>query len=116
MQTPNWLKPGIYGATIGAISLAVVGFTWGGWVTGMKAESMASNRATTEVVTALLPFCVAQSEADPEVTVKLAKLKEASAYRRADVLVQTGWATMPGSTDANRALATACAAKLTDEL
>jgi len=29
MNTPEWLKPGIYGALIGAVFVGVVGFTWG---------------------------------------------------------------------------------------
>jgi hypothetical protein len=34
MQTPQWLKPDLYGAACGAITPAVAGFSWGGWVTG----------------------------------------------------------------------------------
>ena len=33
MNSPEWLKPGLYGAAIGAVLVSVVGFTWGGWVT-----------------------------------------------------------------------------------
>ena len=28
MNTPEWLKPGIYGALIGAAFVGVVGFSW----------------------------------------------------------------------------------------
>jgi hypothetical protein len=28
MQTPEWLKPGLYGAACGAVALAVIGFSW----------------------------------------------------------------------------------------
>jgi hypothetical protein len=113
---PEWLKPGLIGAVIGAIALAVLGFSRGGWVTSMKADAMASDRAHSRVISALLPFCIAQSRADPESAIILAKLKETSAYMRADVLMQAGWATAPGETDGNRALATACAASLAKEL
>lgn len=41
MNTPGWLKPGIYGAVIGAVIVGVVGFTWGGWVTGGTANDRA---------------------------------------------------------------------------
>ena len=34
MTNPEWLKPGIYGALIGAVFVGVVGFSWGGWMTG----------------------------------------------------------------------------------
>ena len=29
MNTPEWLKPGVYGALTGAVVVAFVGFTWG---------------------------------------------------------------------------------------
>ena len=41
MKIPNWLKPGIYGAVVGALVLTTVGFAWGGWVTGATAQKMA---------------------------------------------------------------------------
>ena len=36
MQAPAQLKPALWGAVGGAIALAIVGFTWGGWMTGGK--------------------------------------------------------------------------------
>ena len=116
MKNPEWLKPGLYGAAIGAAALAIVGFSWGGWVTESAAETIASDRAQHEVVAALLPICVAQSAADPENGARLSELKETRTYQRADVLMKTGWATMPGSTDPNRALAKACAEALSPKL
>ncbi len=112
MKNPEWLKPGLYGAAIGAIALAVVGFSWGGWVTASAAETMASERAQQEVVAALLPICVAQSAADPENGARLSELKETRSYQQAEYLMNTGWATMPGSADPDRILAKACADKL----
>lgn len=112
MQAPEWLKPGLMGGGVGAVALAIVGFTWGGWVTGGTAEAMAADRARVEVVGALVPFCVARSQADPQVTRILAEIEEASSYKRADMLMEAGWATMPGSTEANRDLAKACAVTL----
>jgi hypothetical protein len=44
MNTPEWLKPGLIGVGVGAVALAITGFTWGGWVTGPKAEVMAANQ------------------------------------------------------------------------
>ena len=104
MNNPPWLKPGLYGAAIGAVAVAIVGFSWGGWVTASTAETLASDRAQEEVVAALLPICVAQSAADPEKGARLSALKEARSYQQPDFLMKTGWATMPGSADPNRAL------------
>ncbi len=112
MNKPDWLKPGLLGAAAGAVALAVVGFSWGGWVTGGTAEKMASEQAKIQVVAALVPICVEQSSNDPLVTATLAQMKDASSYKRSDMLMKAGWATMPGSNDPNRSLATACMDKL----
>ena len=112
MNTPEWLKPGLQGAALGAIALAVVGFTWGGWVTDGTAKKMASDQARLEVVAALVPICLEQSKQDPQVVATLADLKDASSYKRSDMLMKTGWATMPGSSDPNRQVASACVEKL----
>ena len=112
MTTPEWLKPGLYGAAAGAVALAIVGFSWGGWVTGGTAEKMASEQARLEVVAALVPICVEQSSKDPQVVATLAQLKNASSYKRSEMLMKAGWATMPGSSDPNRNVASACMEKL----
>jgi len=112
MNTPEWLKPGLQGAALGAIALAVVGFTWGGWVTDGTAKKMASDQARLEVVAALVPICLEQSKQDPQVVATLADLKDASSYKRSDMLMKAGWATMPGSNDPNRQVASACVEKL----
>jgi hypothetical protein len=39
MQIPAEVKPACWGAVGGAVALAIVGFMWGGWVTGGKAEA-----------------------------------------------------------------------------
>ncbi len=66
MNTPEWLKPAVYGAAVGAIALAVVGFSWGGWMTGGSAERMAADKARHEVVSALVPICLQNSSQDPQ--------------------------------------------------
>ena len=108
MNTPESLKPALYGAVVGAIALAIAGFSWAGWVTGGAAEKMASEQARLEVVAALVPICIEKSSQDPQVIETLAQLKEASSYKRSDMLMKAGWATMPGSSDPNRQVASAC--------
>ena len=112
MNIPEWLKPALYGAAAGAVALAIVGFSWGGWVTGGTAKQMASDQARLEVVAALVPICMEQSSQDPKVVETLAQLKDTGSYKRSDMLMKAGWATMPGSTDPNRQVATACVEKL----
>ena len=112
MTTPAWIKPIIIGGAIGAVSVAIIGFGWGGWMTSGKAAIVADNRARAEVAAAMVPICLEQSKLDPKVAETLAKLKDADTYRRNEMLMDTGWATMPGSTDANRVVAGLCMEKL----
>jgi pimeloyl-ACP methyl ester carboxylesterase len=112
MQTPVWLKPGLYGAACGAVALAVIGFSWGGWVTGSTARTIAVDQSKAEVVTALSLICVDQSKRDPQLVERVALLKAASSYERGDLVMKNGWATMPGTTEGNRLVAIACADKV----
>lgn len=112
MNVPEWLKPGIYGAGVGAVALAIVGFSWGGWVTGGTAERMASDEARLQVVAALVPICIQNSKQDPQLAETMAQLKEASRYQRSEMLMKAGWATMPGSSDPDRSVASACMTEL----
>jgi hypothetical protein len=116
MKLPEWLKPAIYGAVAGAVAISIAGFSWGGWVTGGSAREMAADQAHLEVVAALVPVCVEQSNQDPNAIATLASLKgEAATYKRGEMLMKTGWATMPGSTDPDRNVAKACMDKLAEQ-
>ena len=112
MQTPEWLKPGLYGAACGAIALAVVGFNWGGWVTGGTARAMAADQSKAEVVSALSLICVDQSRRDPQLAGRVAAIKAASSWNRGDLVMKNGWATMPGSSEGNSQVARHCADKV----
>jgi hypothetical protein len=112
MNNPEWLKTSLIGAAVGAVALAIVGFSLGGWMTGGTAQKMASDKARMEVVAALVPICLEQSKQDPQSIETLALLKAANSYERSDMLMKAGWATMPGSTDPNNGVARACIAQL----
>ena len=108
MTTPEWLKPGLYGAVIGAVLVGVVGFSWGGWMTGGGASKMAAEMAEADVIAALVPVCLNIAQLDADRVAKLATIQEASTYKRRDALMEAGWATVPGSDAPNRDLAQAC--------
>ncbi len=112
MKTPEWLKPGLYGAVIGAVLVGVIGFSWGGWMTGGGAVKMANSMAHDNVIAALVPVCIERSEGDADRVAKLATIREASSFKRRDAVMEAGWATVPGSDAPNRDLAQACAAAL----
>lgn len=108
MQTPTWLKPALLGAATGAAALALFGFSGGGWMTTGAAEKMANNEAREQVVAAMTPVCVAQAEKDPLQNAKMARIQDTVSYKRHNAVMDAGWATMPGATEADREIARAC--------
>ena len=114
MKIPVETKPAIWGVAGGAIALAIVGFTWGGWVTGSKAEADATQRAKAAVIVALAPVCVEKFQHTTDVSTNLAALKKADSWSQGDFVEKGGWATVPGSGTPEQvsAVAKACAALL----
>ncbi len=108
------IKPVLLGAVGGGIVLAVIGFAWGGWVTGGTAQKMAEELAQSAVVARLAPICVEQFNQDSEKDQKLKKLKEANPWERDDYVEKQGWATMPGEKEADRKVAEKCAELLVE--
>src|SRR5918994_5806744 len=88
MKVPEWVKPAAWGAIGGAIAAIIIGFAWGGWVTGGTALVMAEASAQVAVVQALTPLCVVKAEQQPE---KLVSLKEESSYQRENFVIEAGW-------------------------
>lgn len=108
MNAPEWLQPGLYGAGLGAIAVAIFGFTWGGWQTAGAAQDMATDSSERAVVAALLPVCLERARSDVARAETFAILREEPGYRRRDVVMNAGWATAPGVEAPDRALAQAC--------
>ncbi len=104
-------RAALFGAAAGALTLALLGFTWGGWSTRGKAEDAAAARAQAAVVSAVAPLCVERFRRDPQVAVNSARLAQAHPWSRATLIDHGGWAALPGPQDAVRAaaLARACA-------
>ena len=76
------------------------------------AQEMADNFAAEQVTLAMVPVCLGLSEADAERASILATLQEASSFQRRTAMMETGWATMPGTDAPSRDLASACLAEL----
>ncbi|TMV09149.1 hypothetical protein FGK63_08565 [Ruegeria sediminis] len=112
MNTPEWLKPGLYGAVTGAVLVSVAGFSWGGWVTGRTSNDRSVAMAREHVVTALVPVCLDMARTDPEQAAKMAAIRAVSTFRQRDALMAAGWATVPGAETPDREIAQACLAAL----
>ena len=106
-------KPALWGAAVGAVGIAVVGFSALGWTLDSTADRMANERAEVAVVAALAPICVAKFEAQADASKRLAQFKKvATSWEQSSFIENGGWATMPGSVTPNTAVAHACAEKL----
>jgi hypothetical protein len=110
------LKPGIWGAVIGAAAISVVGFSNFGWTLGSTAERMATERAQTAVVGVLAPICVEKFQHQADASAKLIEFNKVSSWNRRSVIEKGGWATMPGTDTPNSAVASACAERLGSQL
>ena len=108
------IKPALWGAVGGAIALAIIGFAWGGWVTGGTAQKMAEKLAQEAVVARLAPICVEQYNQESEKDQKLKELKESKSWERDDYVEKQGWATMPGEKEADSNVAGKCAELLVE--
>jgi hypothetical protein len=87
----------------------IIGFAWGGWVTGGTARSMAETMAEEAVVKRLAPMCVVQFKRGPGNEQKLQELAKTESWQRSEYVEKQGWATMPGEDKADSKVASECA-------
>jgi hypothetical protein len=90
-------KAVLFWACAGSVIVAaVVGFTWGGWVTGGSAQKMAANAAAQGRQEVAAVVCIDRFMAAPDVGVQLTALKGiSSSYQREKFVQDGGWAIMP---------------------
>jgi hypothetical protein len=113
MHVPQWMKPGMWGAVIGAVAIMIIGFAWWGWTLSSTAEQMATERVKAAVVALVTPFCVERFMQQPDAMAKLVEFQHTAAWRQTEFIEKGGWATAPGSTTPHAAVAKACADQLT---
>ena len=99
-----WACAGSMAATL------VVGFTWGGWVTGGTAQDMAGDAGDEARGQLASVVCAESFMASPDAAVQLAALKELSgSYQQRQFVEKGGWAIMPGEDSPDRRGADLCA-------
>jgi len=107
-STLGWACVGAAGATM------IIGFTWGGWVTGGTSRGVAANAeiaARGELASAI---CVERFNAQPGAAERLVELNAISgASARRQFVEAGGWATMPGQSSPDRRGAEGCVTALT---
>jgi hypothetical protein len=115
MNMPTEVKPALWGAVCGAAALAILGFTWGGWMTAGSAASHANQRASDAVVAALAPICADNFRRDHASVERLVELKKVSTWDQAGFIQKGGWAKMPGIEAADTTMSRACATLILSE-
>src|SRR5215211_8763076 len=108
MKIRQEVKPALWGAASGAIICAVIGFTWGGWVTGAKAREALEKNTNTSVISVLAPICAEQFRQQADAPAKLEELNKLGSYEQPKFIEAGGWAIMPGAKTAAAGVARGC--------
>jgi hypothetical protein len=112
MNIPVNTKPWIQGAVVGAVAAAIIGFSWGGWVTGGSSDKRAAVAAHDATVSALASICADRFRAQTDAAGKLVELSKTSSWDRGNFIEKSGFALMPGSKTTDSDVARACAESL----
>ena len=112
MHVPASVKFAIWGAIGGAVAAMIIGFSWGGWVTGGTAGKMATTSAQDATVLALTPVCVLKAEQQPD---QVVLLKKESSWSRGNFVEKTGWVAYVNE-KYRSAVASACGLALVEAL
>ena len=116
LETPKWTEPALFGAGAGAIARAIIGFNWGGWVTGGTGSKISEKPSILAVGEAVTPYYVAALKVDPLSADVMAKLAAASSYQKRAIVGTVGCATPLGADKPNRALAEPCLLSLDSKI
>jgi hypothetical protein len=96
-----------------AAATMLIGFTWGGWMTGGASRGLAAGAGTAARIELTSAVCVDRFNAQADPVARLAEFKAiGSALARRQFVEAGGWATMPGQTAPETRGADACAVAL----
>ena len=106
-------KAGLIWAAAGASILTmVVGFAWGGWVTGGSAQTMAEQASQNAREQLVASICVENFVADADAAANLVALKEESSYQQDDFIEDGGWSNITAIDQQVTGAADLCAEQL----
>jgi len=104
-ETKGKVTFGIWGLIIGAVIAMIIGFAWGGWLTGGTAQKMTDEA----VLASQAAICVAQFMKQPNNEEKLKELEKIDYWKRSEFIEKGGWDKMPGQEKGSPYVAEACA-------
>jgi hypothetical protein len=96
------------------VATLIVGFSWGGWVTGGTAREMATKAGQEANASMAAGFCVTQFKNDSNTVSQLAALNKTDTWDRGDFITKGGWAKLPGMKEPVPGSADLCAKALTE--
>jgi len=106
-------KAALFWSCVACIVLTmIVGFTWGGWVTGGTAKEMVSEAVEDARAELASAVCVDRFLDAKDVQSRLSALKKASSWQRGDLIEDAGWVTLPGMDEPVPEAADLCAEQL----
>ena len=93
-------KKFVFWAGVSCIALTIlVGFKWGGWVTGGTAQEMAESATNEARIELAVASCVLRFGRGADADGRLAKLKKTESWERGSYMEKTGWVTLLGVED-----------------
>lgn len=95
-----------------AVLTIIVGFSWGGWVTGGTATKQAAASGEKGAAQLAADICVNHFLNAPDATAKLAELKKIDAWKRNSFVSEGGWVTFAKMEKPVTGAAEICAAQL----
>ena len=104
-ETSAKFKYGVWGLIVGAATAMIVGFAWGGWVTGATAKV----RSDEALLASRAAICVAQFMRAPNHAQEIKAFEQTDLWKRSELIEKGGWDKMPGQAEASGAVAEACA-------
>lgn len=101
----------LFWACVAAVILTmVVGFNWGGWVTGGTSRAAATTAADVARGDLASAICVERFKSAPDAAAKLVEFKAIpDSYKKRQFVEAGGWATMPGQTTPDKLGVQGCA-------
>lgn len=102
------VKYGAWGLISGAVIAMIIGFGWGGWMTGGTAKG----KTDDAVLASRAAICVAQFMKAPDHDRELAAFKATDSWKRSELIGKAGWDKMPGQEQASGSVAEACAKRI----
>ncbi len=96
-----------------AVATMIIGFSWGGWVTGGTSRSLAMTAGDASRAELASVICVERFKAAPDSAAKLVEFKAITdSYKKRQFVETGGWANMPGQKTSDRRAAEGCAVAL----